>query len=215
MSTFRPETGLPEGYDKDPGYQAMLDKMAEDDMKKQKTDEVQRAAEEKHMKYSYFDAKDNSDAAHPDGWASPADYDDGYDPNDTDAKRWERQNGGKAPVKTEPSKKDTPSDQADKSVQASNMLDELGLRQEKGGQMSFLSEGDMRRPGGDRPDRFDHPIPDRAPMGQEHAATRKSMAADYNQLTKDRVDRLTDEQLCALYDADSIEKDLDDDDFCK
>ena len=52
----------------------------------------------------------------------------------------------------------------------------------------------------------------RAPMGPEHAEARREMADAYNNLSESDRAELTDEELCNLYDAAMIEKDLADDD---
>ena len=52
----------------------------------------------------------------------------------------------------------------------------------------------------------------RVPMGPEHAEERRAMADAYNHLSESDRARLTDEELCNLYDAEMIEKDLADDD---
>ena len=52
----------------------------------------------------------------------------------------------------------------------------------------------------------------KAPMGPEYAADRKAMADRYNHMSDEEREELTDEELCNLYDAEMIEKDLADDD---
>ena len=53
-----------------------------------------------------------------------------------------------------------------------------------------------------------------AKAGPYSVADRKAMADRYNHMSDEEREELTDEELCNLYDAEMIEKDLaDDDDF--
>ena len=132
-----------------------------------------------------------------DDWASPADYDEGYDPNNTDLARGERMlKNNKSPE----------------------------FRTDKNGQMAFLSEEEMgdndTRMNSNKNNRTDiselrRLASCRAPVGldKDLADTRAAMAAAYANLSVEEAAQLSDEELCNLYDADMIERDLADDDF--